>query len=135
MHPGGLRHIRSDRRINEWRAPGRKTIVRAATNERQVVVAMSGGEIIYFELAAAGQLLETEKKELGGDIASLDIASIPAGRQRTRFLAVGAFDSTVSASSGKEETLPLAHLSRCGRTPGLSETILSSLTMDLSGSQ
>ena len=104
MHPGGLRHIRSDRRINEWRAPGRKTIVRAATNERQVVVAMSGGEIIYFELAAAGQLLETEKKELGGDIASLDIASIPAGRQRTRFLAVGAFDSTVSASPGGKRT-------------------------------
>ena len=51
IHPGGLRHIRSDRRINEWRAPGRKTIVKAATNERQVVIALSGGEVIYFELA------------------------------------------------------------------------------------
>ncbi len=36
VHPGGLRHIRSDRRINEWRAPGRRTIQRATTNERQV---------------------------------------------------------------------------------------------------
>ena len=98
VHPGGLRHIRSDRRINEWRAPGRKTIVRAATNERQVVIAMSGGEIIYFELAAAGSLMETEKREIGGDIVSLDVAPVPVGRQRSRFLAVGSSDSTVSLS-------------------------------------
>ena len=50
MYPGGLRHIRPDRRINEWRAPGRKTISRAATNERQVAIALSGGEVVYFEL-------------------------------------------------------------------------------------
>ena len=36
VHPAGLRHIRSDRRINEWRAPGRRTITHAATNARQV---------------------------------------------------------------------------------------------------
>lgn len=95
VHPQGLRHIRSNRRINEWRVPGRKTIVRAATNERQVVIAMSGGEIIYFELAAAGTLMETEKREVGGDIVSLDIAPVPAGRQRSRFLAIGSSDSTV----------------------------------------
>ena len=56
---------------------------------------MSGGEIIYFELAAAGTLIETDRKEVGGDIASLDIAPIPEGRQRSRFLAVGGSDSTV----------------------------------------
>jgi hypothetical protein len=50
VYPGGLRHIRPDRRINEWRAPGRKTISRAATNERQVAIALSGGEVVYFEL-------------------------------------------------------------------------------------
>lgn len=50
VYPAGLRHIRPDRRINDWRAPGRKTIVKAATNERQVAIALSGGEIIYFEL-------------------------------------------------------------------------------------
>lgn len=35
IHPSGLRHIRADRRVNEWRAPGRRTIVKAATNEQQ----------------------------------------------------------------------------------------------------
>lgn len=42
VHSGGLRHIRTDRRINEWRAPGRRAITRATTNTRQVVIALSG---------------------------------------------------------------------------------------------
>ena len=36
VHPNGIRHIGSDKIINEWKTPGRKTIVRAAANERQV---------------------------------------------------------------------------------------------------
>jgi hypothetical protein len=40
-------------------------------------------------------LVEVEKRELGGDIASLDIAPLPEGRQRSKFLAVGSFDGTV----------------------------------------
>jgi hypothetical protein len=56
VHAGGLRHIRADRRVNEWRAPGRRTITRAATNERQAVIVLSGGDLLYFELDAAGQL-------------------------------------------------------------------------------
>lgn len=36
VHPQGLRHVRADRRVNEWRAPGRQTIKAAASNERQV---------------------------------------------------------------------------------------------------
>ena len=35
VHPGGLRHIRADRRINEWRTPGRKSVTRVACNTRQ----------------------------------------------------------------------------------------------------
>lgn len=42
IHSGGLRHIRTDRRINEWRAPGRRSITRATSNSRQVVIALSG---------------------------------------------------------------------------------------------
>jgi hypothetical protein len=36
VHPGGLRHITPNRRINEWRAPGRRQIQRAASNTHQV---------------------------------------------------------------------------------------------------
>ncbi|KAF5839279.1 CPSF A subunit region-domain-containing protein [Dunaliella salina] len=94
VHPGGLRHIRPDRRINEWKVPGRRQITRATTNEHQVAIAL-GGDVIYFELDPMGQLLEAEKKEMGDDVACLDIAPVPEGRARCRFLAVGCYDSTV----------------------------------------
>ena len=36
MYPEGIRHIRADKRVNEWRAPGKRTINKCALNERQV---------------------------------------------------------------------------------------------------
>ncbi len=36
VYPGGLRHIKPDRRINEWKVPGRRNIKAAASNEKQV---------------------------------------------------------------------------------------------------
>ena len=70
IHPQGLRHIAPGRRVNEWRAPGRKIITHAASNERQVVIALSGGEIIYFEMEfTTNQLMEVEKKDLSGKYA------------------------------------------------------------------
>ena len=50
MYPEGIRHIRADKRVNEWRSPGKRVITRCAINERQVVIALSGGEIVYFEM-------------------------------------------------------------------------------------
>lgn len=50
VYPGGIRHICSDKRVNEWKAPGKKTIVKCAVNQRQVVIALSGGELAYFEM-------------------------------------------------------------------------------------
>ena len=91
----GLRHVRPDGRVNEWRAPGSRGVARAATNARQVVIALKGGELVYFELSAQGMLVETERKDLGGEVASIDIATVPEGRQRTRFLAVSTYDNSV----------------------------------------
>lgn len=50
MYPDGIRHIRADKRVNEWKTPGKKTIVRCAVNQRQVVIALTGGELVYFEM-------------------------------------------------------------------------------------
>lgn len=36
--------------MNEWKAPGKKTIVKCAVNQRQVVIALTGGELVYFEM-------------------------------------------------------------------------------------
>ena len=59
-----------------------------------MVIALSGGELIFFELSAAGQLLEMTKSDMPGDVAALDLLPVPEGRQRARFLAVGAYDNT-----------------------------------------
>ena len=106
VHPGGLRHVRADGRVNEWRTPGRKTVTRATVNRRQAVIALSGGELVYFELDQTGQLMEIEKLETSGDVACLHIGPVPEGLLRSKFLAVGSFDSTVRILSlGAEDCL------------------------------
>jgi len=50
VYPDGIRHIRSDKRVNEWKAPGKKTITKCAVNTRQVVITLSGRELVYFEM-------------------------------------------------------------------------------------
>lgn len=61
MYPDGIRHIRADKRVNEWKTPGKKTIVRCAVNQRQVVIALTGGELVYFEMDPVRLLLMLPK--------------------------------------------------------------------------
>lgn len=87
VHPHGIRHVLADRRVNEWRVPDRRTIVAATTNKRQVVVALSSAELVYFELDLDGQLNEyQDRKAMGSTILALSIAEVPEDRQRTPFL-------------------------------------------------
>ena len=96
VHPKGIRHIRADRRVSEWPAPQHRSIVAATTNSRQVAVALSSGEIVYFEMDSDGQLAEfEEKKEMSGTVTCLSLGEVPEGRVRSSFLAVGCDDSTV----------------------------------------
>ncbi|KAA1471787.1 hypothetical protein DENSPDRAFT_837869 [Dentipellis sp. KUC8613] len=96
VHPHGIRHVLADRRVNEWRVPQGKTIVAASTNKRQVVVALSSAELVYFELDLDGQLNEyQDRKAMGSTVLALSIGEVPEGRQRTPFLAVGCEDQTV----------------------------------------
>ncbi|KAI9766913.1 MAG: pre-mRNA-splicing factor rse1 [Geoglossum simile] len=96
VHPKGIRHIRADRRVDEWPAPQHRSIVAATTNERQVAVALSSGEIVYFEMDSDGGLAEyEEKREMSGTVTCLSLGEVPEGRVRSQFLAVGCDDSTV----------------------------------------
>ncbi|KAF9448327.1 hypothetical protein P691DRAFT_775506 [Macrolepiota fuliginosa MF-IS2] len=96
VHPHGIRHVLSDRRVNEWRVPSGKTIVAATTNKRQVVVALSSAELVYFELDLDGQLNEyQDRKAMGSTVLALSVGDVPEGRQRTPYLAVGCEDQTV----------------------------------------
>ena len=99
VHSRGIRHIRSDGSINEWDS-GNKLIEKAAVNGYQIVVALSGGELIYFEYdTATGQLVETERNDMAQDVACLALGPIPEGETRGRFLAIGFYDKTVRVVS------------------------------------
>jgi splicing factor 3B subunit 3 len=99
VHSSGIRHIRPDHRVTEWKTPGKRSIALAAVNSRQVVVALAGGEIIYFELDVAGQLVEIGSIDLGQDVSALDIGMVPVGRARCMYVAVGCWDDTVQLLS------------------------------------
>lgn len=92
--PTGIRHVQEKGRVAEWDS-GKRTITRAAVNERQAAISLAGGEVVYFEMTPQGNLVETERKELGGDVSSLSIGEIPDGSLRSRYLAVGSYDKTV----------------------------------------
>ncbi|CCJ29330.1 unnamed protein product [Pneumocystis jirovecii] len=104
VHPKGIRHIQADKRVNEWKTPQHRSIVQVTTNQRQVVVALSNGEIVYFELDDEGNLNEyQDRKQMTGSVTSLSIGHVPEGRQRHPFLAVGCDDSTVRIISLEPE--------------------------------
>ncbi|KAJ5976324.1 Pre-mRNA-splicing factor rse1 [Penicillium waksmanii] len=96
VHPRGIRHLLAGGRVNEWPAPQHRSIVAAATNERQVAVALSSGEIVYFEMDTDGTLAEyDERRQMSGTVTCLSLGQVPEGRMRSSFLAVGCDDSTV----------------------------------------
>ncbi|TYJ57480.1 pre-mRNA-splicing factor RSE1 [Cryptococcus floricola] len=100
VHPLGLRHIRGADRVDEWPAPPGVKILAATTNKRQVVIALSTAELVYFELDSEGSLSEyQERKTLPGNATCVSIADVPEGRRRTPFLAVGCDNQTVSIIS------------------------------------
>ena len=87
VHPHGIRHVLADHRVNQWSAPQGMTIVTATTNKRQVVIALSSAELVYFELDLDGQLNEyQDRKAMGSTITALSISEVPEGRQRTPYL-------------------------------------------------
>lgn len=95
VYPDGIRHIYSDKRVNEWKA-GKKAIVKCAVNQRQVVIALAGGELVYFEMDPTGTLHEySQRKHMNSDVLCMALGSVAPGEQRSWFLAVGLADSTV----------------------------------------
>ncbi|KAI9726330.1 MAG: pre-mRNA-splicing factor rse1 [Chrysothrix sp. TS-e1954] len=96
VHPRGIRHIRAGGGVNEWPSPQHRTIVAATTNERQVAIALSSGEIAYFEMDEDGSLAEYEvRREMSGTVTAISLGEVPEGRVRSQFLAVGCDDNTV----------------------------------------
>lgn len=95
VHPSGVRHIQRGQ-AKQWHCPGLKRIECASANESQVIIALAGGEIIYFELdPMSGNLTESATRDIGADVCSLDVGTISKGRSRSLFAVVGCRDQTV----------------------------------------
>ncbi|KAK4163512.1 Pre-mRNA-splicing factor rse1 [Cladorrhinum sp. PSN259] len=118
VHPKGIRHIVQGR-VNEWPAPQHRSIVAAAANGNQVVIALSSGEIVYFEMDMDGSLAEyDEKKEMSGTVTSLSLGRVPEGLRRSSFLAVGCDDCTVRILSlDPESTLEMKSIQALTAAP------------------
>jgi len=101
VHPHGIRHVLADRRVNEWKVPQGKSIVCATTNKRQVVVALSSAELVYFELDLEGQLNEyQDRKAMGSTVMAMSVWEVPEGRQRTPYLVGTTMWCSPSPSNG-----------------------------------
>lgn len=95
VYPGGVRHIQRGS-VSQWHVPGIKKIECASVNEYQILVALVGGELIYFEVnPLSGNVTEVGTRDIGADVCSLDVGAVPYGKSRSLFVAVGCRDSTV----------------------------------------
>ena len=110
VHSAGLRHVRADKRVNEWKPPGKKQISLAAGNERAVVISLSGGEMVYFEMDRNGLMTDMYRKDMMNDVAAIAIAPVESGKLRGRWVMVGGYDATVRIFS-TDPTAPLQQMS------------------------
>uniref|UniRef100_A0A6S8VTF1 DNA damage-binding protein 1 n=1 Tax=Chaetoceros debilis TaxID=122233 RepID=A0A6S8VTF1_9STRA len=95
VHPAGVRLITKGT-TKQWDCPGLKRIECASANESQVIIALAGGALIYFELdPESGNLAEKTTVDMGADVSCLDVGTVQAGRSRSMFAAVGFRDQTV----------------------------------------
>ena len=87
--PGGFRQIFEDGHTKIWEPPSRRSVVCATMNTRQIAVALSNGDVLYFELDERLEWSEQESMNHSEDVTCLDLPSLPANSLRAPFLAVG----------------------------------------------
>lgn len=88
----GFRHIRDRNKATRTNFEGK--VLRASSNQRQMVLALAGGDLIYFELDKDGTLNQVSTITLDSEVCSLDIGPAPHNQTRSNFLAVGFSDHT-----------------------------------------
>lgn len=89
VYPGGFRQIFEDGHTKVWEPPSRRSITAAAMNLRQIVVALSNGEVLYFELDERLEWVERESMNHREEVICLDLPALTPNSLRAPFLAVG----------------------------------------------
>ncbi|KAI8874224.1 hypothetical protein GQ42DRAFT_116844 [Ramicandelaber brevisporus] len=115
VHSTGVRSILNNAQTVDWKVPrDGGEIVCAAINTRQVIIALSSGSLMYFELdnsrshSATGQSLLVDRQVSGAAsnrrvirsaVTCLAVGEVPNRRTRYPFVAVGCADSTLRLMS------------------------------------
>lgn len=69
-------------------------IIKGIIKGRQMVLALAGGDIIYYELDQTGALSEVTQTTLDSEVVAFDFSPIEKGRIRSNFLAAALTDFT-----------------------------------------
>ena len=105
--------------------PGFKRIEYASAIESQFLIALAGGEVIYFELdSVSGNLTEATTRDMGADICCLDVGTLSTGRgsrQTIRIVSLEPNSKLVQRSSTSLKSRPhsvtLQIMTVCQRPP------------------
>ena len=95
VHAAGITHIQANKQSSTWTPPAGKAIEYASANEKQVIISLSGGEVIYFQLDEANKLIEMGSSDMDIDVTAVHIGSAISGEAFSLIAAVACFDSTV----------------------------------------
>lgn len=88
----------------DWTCPPHRTILKATSNHQQLCLALSSGELLYFEVAQDLKSLQeynqgTDQVSVSGVVQAMSMGTVPEGRVRAPFLVVGSDDSTIRVYS------------------------------------
>jgi len=88
----------------DWTCPAHRTILKACSNHQQLCLALSSGEILYFEVSSDLRTIQEynqgpEPLTVSGNVQAMSMGDVPEGRVRAPFLVIGADDSTIRVYS------------------------------------
>lgn len=96
VYPSGVRQITPGSNALQWLCPGLKRIECASANPTQVLIAMAGGEVNYFEFdSVQGKLAAPVTHDLGADVCCLSVGDLLPGATRSTWAVVGCRDQTM----------------------------------------
>lgn len=125
VHARGVRTIHGNGAVNEWPSPTHRTIVAGCANQRQLLLGLSSGELVFFFMDQSGALSALEDfPEMSGRVTAMGIGATPTGQLQARYCVVGCEDNTIRVLSADLDTpLELRSVQALSATPTSIEVV------------
>ncbi|KAG8623189.1 hypothetical protein KVT40_008165 [Elsinoe batatas] len=93
-----------DNQQPDWTCPPHRTILKACSNHQQLCIALSSGDLLYFEVSQDLKSIQEYNQgpnpaSISGVVLAMSMGDVPEGRVRAPFLVVGSDDSTIRVLS------------------------------------